>query len=306
MSSQIAVVEPSNVLRAIDLCPRLAPSTKAQYRKALGNFLATGANLGDADALADHARTLPTSSRAFLKAAVKLVTEQMSTALKGQATPENVKSTQAALYRLEALQVAIEVKASKGTKAHTWLTASEVKRLLATCGPDLRGQRDKIVLALLVGAGLRRAEAAALIFADVILQPRGDKMRTCLQVMGKGSKSRVVPISDALANLVDQWAAIVGGDGFILRSIDQTGAINGSLSSSGIFGIVRKRGAMIGKPDLAPHDLRRSYAQLGYDAGVPLTQISTLLGHSSVQTTQRYLNLSIDLETTASDFVPLE
>jgi len=54
-----------------------------------------------------------------------------------------------------------------------------------------------------------------------------------------------------------------------------------------------------------PHDLRRTYAQLGYNAGVPITQISVLLGHSSIKTTQEYLNLNLDLESTASDFVPL-
>jgi len=54
----------------------------------------------------------------------------------------------------------------------------------------------------------------------------------------------------------------------------------------------------------AGHDLRRSYAQLGFDAGVPITQISILLGRSNVVVTQRYLNLELDLAVTASDFVP--
>jgi integrase len=67
---------------------------------------------------------------------------------------------------------------------------------------------------------------------------------------------------------------------------------------------VSKAGAAIGKPDLAPHDLRRTYAQLGYEAGVPITQISKLLGHANVATTQRYLNLDLDLSTTVSDFIP--
>ena len=82
-----------------------------------------------------------------------------------------------------------------------------------------------------------------------------------------------------------------------------------SLSPVGIFNIVRKRARLIGfdgekRPRLAAHDLRRSFAQLGYEAGVPITQISTLLGHSSVAVTQRYLNLDLDLETTVSDFIP--
>lgn len=65
-----------------------------------------------------------------------------------------------------------------------------------------------------------------------------------------------------------------------------------------------KYGKQMGKPELASHDLRRTYAQLGYEAGVPITQISTLLGHASIETTMRYLNLDLDLETTVSDFIP--
>jgi integrase len=62
--------------------------------------------------------------------------------------------------------------------------------------------------------------------------------------------------------------------------------------------------AMIGKPELQPHDLRRTYAELGRRAGVSISQISKLLGHASIETTQDYLNIELDLETTISDFVP--
>lgn len=62
----------------------------------------------------------------------------------------------------------------------------------------------------------------------------------------------------------------------------------------------------MGKPALVPHDLRRTYAQLGYEAGVSVTQISILLGHASIETTMRYLSLELDLQTTISDFVPYE
>ena len=303
MTTQLTTYTP-DVLTAIDLCDRLAISTRQQYRKALAGYLDTGASLADPVALADYARDLPTSSKAFLKAAVKLVTEQTALDLKGRATPENVESVTAALYRLEALQSAIEVKTPAGEKAHTWLSQAQVKALLDTCGPDLRGQRDRLALELLVAAGLRRQEAVDLTFADVILQPVKGKMRTVLQVRGKGSKDRIVPVSDALANALDKWASIIGGEGAILRSVNQTGEVGGALSASAVFEIVRAHGTQIDKPDLAPHDLRRTYAQLGFEAGIPVTQISRLLGHASITTTQRYLNLDLDLTTTISDFVP--
>jgi integrase len=80
----------------------------------------------------------------------------------------------------------------------------------------------------------------------------------------------------------------------------------GGLSAIGLFGIVRKHGAMIGVKELDPHDLRSTHTQLGYDARVPITLISKLLGHSSIATTQSYLNLDLDIEVPVSDFIPLE
>jgi integrase len=60
---------------------------------------------------------------------------------------------------------------------------------------------------------------------------------------------------------------------------------------------------MMGVPRLATHDLRRTYAQIAYDARISIVQISKLLGHSSIAVTQRYLNLDLDPERTASDVI---
>jgi len=302
----VTVQNQPDVLTMIALSPDLADGTKSKYAAAVTRYLDAGGDLQDAAALAAYAETVSHADRAHLKAAVKLYTDRLSTLVKAQATPDNVNQVQAALMRFEALQEAVKVKAPQGQKAHTWLTQAQVKVLLDTCGGDLQGQRDRLALGLLVAAGLRRQEAVNLTFADVILQPVKGKMRTVLDVRGKGAKRRVVPISDRLANAIDEWAAVAGSEGRILRSVTQGGELGKSLSSVGLFHVVRDHGAAIGKPDLAPHDLRRTYAQLGYEAGVPITQISRLLGHASVATTQRYLNLELDLDTTVSDFVPFE
>jgi integrase/recombinase XerD len=58
-------------------------------------------------------------------------------------------------------------------------------------------------------------------------------------------------------------------------------------------------------PELDAHDLRRTFARLGYDAGVPVEQISKLLGHADVKTTMLYLGIDIDIESTVSDFIPI-
>ena len=282
----------------------LAASTKAQYNKAIQNAAHAGVNLTDPSELADYAETLSKSSKSFLKAAIRLWARGIELEAKASATPENVDAIRATEYRIEALNEAIQVEASKGQKAHTWLTQAEVKQLLNSLNrAAIRGQRDRVVLGLLVGAGLRREELAALDSDDLAMQPIGGRFRTVLNVRGKGAKDRVVPISDELAAALDEWAAVVG-QGRVARSVSKGGQVGQSMSAVGIFHVTRAAGAAIGKPDLAPHDLRRTYAQIGYEAGIPITQISKLLGHSSIATTQRYLNLDLDLTTTISDFVP--
>lgn len=291
----------------------LATSTKTKYLREVEKYMATGRDLTDAEALAAYAAELPSSRRAFLKAAVgkwaRHMVNQVKAAPAGDAGEVLMK--QEAIYRFEALQEAISVEAPDGQKAHTWLTPAEVKTMMGLCGSDVAGRRDRVALGLLVAAGLRRREAVEITFQNVKLQPVKGKLRTVIEITGKGAKTRLVPISDALAGALDAWGGTLSKNsnkapaGPILRSVDGSGDIGESLSAVGLFKIVRGYGEQLGKPDLAPHDLRRTYAQIGYDAGVPITQISKLLGHASVATTQRYLNLELDLETTISDFVPV-
>ncbi|MCP4700636.1 MAG: site-specific integrase, partial [Gammaproteobacteria bacterium] len=209
--------------------------------------------------------------------------------------------------RLEALRGAVTVKKPKGKKAHTWLAAAQVKKMTALCGEDLEGQRDWIILGVLLGAGLRRDELANLTFDALKQQPmKGGGVRDVLEVTGKGEKIRVIPISALLARRLRDWKETTGGGNIARRMECKSKTILGpSMSGVAIFHLVRKYGKRINLPQLAPHDLRRTFAQLAYEAGIPLTQISILLGHASLDVTISYLNLELDLETTASDFIPL-
>lgn len=283
-----------------------AESTTRLYTGVLAPYLAQDGNMADVDALKTYSDSLPASRRRHLRAAVAMWAKEAGQRLKASDTPDRHMSTAAALNRLDALSATIKVEDAKGQKQHTWLSQKQVRALLSTCGDDLPGQRDRVVLSLLLGAGLRRQELADLTWESVYQKPMdGDRMRTVIHVKGKGDKSRDIPISDRLAGLLDEWADVVGREGRIARSLGMSQDIGDSLSPVGIFNIVRTHGEQIGLDALAPHDARRTYAQLGYSAGVPITQISTLLGHVSVQTTQRYLDLSVDLSVTASDFVPV-
>lgn len=89
----------------------------------------------------------------------------------------------------------------------------------------------------------------------------------------------------------------------LLRSITANGTINGSLSPTAIRDIVQRYGALIGIPDLNPHDLRRTCAKLARLGGAPLETIQKTLGHASLKTTEVYL--STGEEANAGDFINL-
>jgi len=296
------------VVRTIQNDPTLQPSTKHQYIKAIENYLATDESLTDPQALTEYALTVGNSTRSFLAAAVTRLAQELEQLAKGSAIPDNIAVIQAAVFQTQALQNAIKTRQAKGEKAHAWLNYHEAEQLLEACNRRSSGKnefeiytlRDRLAIGIMMAAGLRREEAASIQFTDIIKQDK----RYVLNVTGKGAKSRVVPISDRLAESIIDWQFLIDAEGLILRSLGRNKVPRESISTTGLYKIVQKRGSMIGKPDLQPHDLRRTYAELGRRAGVPISQISKLLGHASIETTQEYLNITLDLETTISDFVP--
>ncbi len=298
----------SFVVKAIKNDPTLQPSTKHQYIKAIENYLATGSSMTDPSALADYAATIGGSTRSFLAAAVTRMAQELEYLAKGSATPNNIDIIQAAVFRAQSLQRIIKTKQRKGEKAHTWLTRVEAEELLVACGRRTSGKeefkiyamRDRLAIGLMMAAGLRREEATNLKFTDIIKQDE----RYVLNVSGKGAKDRIIPISKRLADAIVDWQFLVGPNRYVLRSVGRNKEPGDSISTTGLYNIVQKRGNMIGKPGLQPHDLRRTYAELGRRAGVSIEQISSLLGHATIKTTQDYLNIELDLETTISDFVP--
>ncbi len=296
------------VLQAIKTNRKLQDSTKDQYTRAIENYSKTGRSLTDPHDLQDYMNTVSPSTQSFLSATIGILARDIEIRAKSSATPENVLEVQAMVYKAQALQDSIQVERVKGSKSHVWLSAADLKALIRSCDTRATGklenplmaQRDKMVIRLLAGAGLRRTEGSKLEFAD--MNQEGD--RCVLNVLGKGAKLRPVPISSELAGHLKDWLEVVG-DGRVLRTLGRGGKISDSMGTGAIYNLVAKRGKQIGKPELQPHDLRRTYAQLGYAAGVDIGQISKSLGHLSIKVTQDYLNLEIDLETAVSDFIPL-
>ena len=89
----------------------------------------------------------------------------------------------------------------------------------------------------------------------------------------------------------------------ILRSVRADGTITDSLSTSAVRKIGRRYGSLIGIPDLNPHDLRRTYAKLARTGGCPIETVQKSLGHSSVRTTELYLQTGE--ECNAGDYIAL-
>ena len=88
--------------------------------------------------------------------------------------------------------------------------------------------------------------------------------------------------------------------------MDKAGLVIGkSLTARAIFEIVRGAGAKIGVANLAPHDLRRTFAKLAHQGKAALEQIQPSLGHASVTTTERYLGVRQDLTDAPCDHLGL-
>lgn len=208
-------------------------------------------------------------------------------------------------------QIANGIKAVKGvrqdgTRAGNWLTKHDAQTLIDA--PDtttLKGLRDRIILALLIGCGLRRAEAVNLTFEHV--QQR-DGRWVIVDLIGKRNKVRSVPMPSWTKAAIDAYAS--EGElstGAILRPINKGGRLaHGSMTEQAIYNVVSEYAARIGQANIAPHDLRRTFAKLAHKGGSALDQIQLSLGHGSIQTTERYLGVQQDLTDAPCDHLGLK
>lgn len=169
------------------------------------------------------------------------------------------------------------------------LTGEEVRRLLAACGRGPAGKRNRGLIAVFAGSGLRLQEALDLMPKDL-----NEDECTIRVLHGKGNKARTAALTDRAAARVSQW----------LRERDHRGLTDRHplfcTISSNAFGKKLSQGyvrallprlakrARIGKR-VHPHGLRHFYASTLRREGKDIAAISQLLGHSSIATTARYL-----------------
>ena len=199
------------------------------------------------------------------------------------------------------------VKGAKqsGIRTGQWLTREQAERLISVPNPaTLKGTRDRALLAALIGCGLRRREVTTLSVEHIQLR---DARWTIVDLIGKGGRVRTVPMPSWTKHAIDAWMAGSGiNGGLVFRSMDKAGRVTGkSVTARSVFDIVRCAGTTIGIPNLAPHDLRRTFAKLAHKGKAALEQIQLSLGHASVTTTERYLGVRQDLTDAPCDHLGL-
>jgi integrase/recombinase XerC len=145
--------------------------------------------------------------------------------------------------------------------------------------------RDRALLELLYGSGLRVSEAVGLDLEDV------DRDRRTLRVLGKGRRERVVPFGEAAASALDQYLGERReSPGPLFRNVRGR-----RLGVRSVQTIVRRHARASGLTRrVSPHTLRHTFATHMLDAGADLRVIQDLLGHRRLSTTQRYTHVSGD------------
>ena len=179
------------------------------------------------------------------------------------------------------------------------LSSDEVGRLLAAPGTDtILGIRDRALLALLYGTGIRATECASLRVGQL------DLKALSVRVTGKGGHERVVPLNEQVAALLRLYAQVRGPalpTAPFFRS-----RFGRALSRGAVYERVRTWGARIhlGKI-LSPHRLRHTFATHLVRAGVGLVTIRDLLGHRLITSTQIYLHVTAQDLRAAADRHPI-
>ena len=192
-----------------------------------------------------------------------------------------------------------------GVRRGNWLTPEQGRRLLERSMPSTtRALRDHAMVAMLIGCGLRRAELLALTLESVqqreehwVTQTWSETVATCAQ-----------PIPGWVKDAVDAWTdAVDMTHGRVFRAINKAGRVWGDgMSPKVLWDVVRAAAGRAGIEKLAPHDLRRTCARLCHLAGGELDQIRFLLGHVSIQTTERYLGCKQRLRCAVNDRLGIE
>lgn len=273
---------------------RLAPGSRRTQSQAL-RVIATMAHPG-ADPLTfpwhalDYQHTSSIRSQLATRYAPATANKMLS-ALRGVLT----ECRRLQLMPADQCERARDVAVVRGTRLPKGraLGTTELTALFATCTePTPATSRDAALLSTLYSGGLRRAEAVALDVADYNVREQSISIRA-----GKGNKGRIVYLSDSAAVKLGAWlwhctsgSAVSGitASALFVR-IRRGGHITADrLTDQAVRYILLQRCEQAGIAAAAPHDMRRTMISHLLDAGIDISTVQSIAGHSSVSTTQKY------------------
>ena len=279
-------------LRKMVLDSVVSPHSKRNYAKALDDLFAFCGGRPLSRALLMEYRTTvdhlsPSTINVRLSAIRKLVGEAKRAGIIGIEEAANLSD--------------IPNVRQKGTRLGNWLTREQAKELLAV--PDrstLKGKRDYVILALLVGCALRRRELASLNVEDIQMR---EGRWVIIDLVGKGGRVRTIAVPIWVKQGIDAWmtAAKVERGRLLLRLSKSGRILKNELSDWAVWSVVEQSAKQIGIEHFGAHDLRRTCAKLCRRSGGDLEQIKFLLGHSSIQTTERYLGSEQEIVVAVND-----
>lgn len=159
-------------------------------------------------------------------------------------------------------------------------------------GPDKNDKscrRDRLVLEIMYGSGLRVSEVIGLDWQAVDFSSR------MLRIFGKGSKERAVPFGTLVEQLLREWHDITGAgaEGPVFSS-EKKGSAGERLTVRTVHRIVLRAAARTGLRGVSPHTLRHCFATHMLENGAPLRVVQEMLGHESIATTQKYLAITTE------------
>jgi integrase len=287
-----ALTQAQAMLRQMVLDTVQSIHSKRNYAKALDDLFAFCASRPLSRALLMEYRTTvdhlsPSTINVRLSAIRKLVGEARRNGMIGLEEAANLTD--------------IPNIRQKGTRLGNWLTREQVKELLAVPNRStLKGKRNYVIIALLVGCALRRQELASLTIEDIQLREgRG----VIIDLRGKGGRIRTVAVPSWIKQAIDIWITAAKIEkGRLLRPLSKSGKmVGGELGDWAIWSVVEQSSKQIGIEHFGAHDLRRTCAKLCRKNGGDLEQIKFLLGHSSIQTTERYLGSEQEIAVAVND-----
>lgn len=189
------------------------------------------------------------------------------------------------------------------------LTPQEISKLLHAIDfkkqPPLIAYRDLIILQILVTAGLRRAELCGIKIGDIKL----NQGHYVIEVLGKGNKKRFMVLANPIKENIDTYLKLRGltyqdKDMPLVVSHSTNANPTHHMDTSTIYRIVKKYAKLAGvdENDISPHNLRHSFATTAYaELGVKPLELQKLMGHSSLNTTQIYINTHDMITNSPSD-----